>query len=234
MPATKKNNFTDERVPSEPVDLHAFVKAQGPETETAFVERSAVLRSAKLIKSLRNHAGLTQGRLAELVGTTQSAISEMENAKGAYGPSMALVARIAHVCGGQLELSVFYPDQTSASGDLRSPLPRYSLIGLQQEARAGLTQEGHTQTELELSMEPESLLQLQAGSAIPRRLVSAYRSSGVLPHFQFNINQATEHEQLTQSEIIMDRLDQLRSEIEMLERLVYATGSEEDTSQGRD
>ncbi len=62
---------------------------------TASVEAERVnAQVARMIHDLRNDAGLTQEELAELVGTTQSVISRLEDAD--YdGHSLSMLNRIA-------------------------------------------------------------------------------------------------------------------------------------------
>lgn len=60
--------------------------------------------AADLIRQARNHAGMSQTKLAELVGTTQSAISRWE--KGHDEPRLGSLARVLRACGLRLELGV--------------------------------------------------------------------------------------------------------------------------------
>jgi DNA-binding XRE family transcriptional regulator len=50
----------------------------------------------------RHQAGLTQAELAARIGTTQSAIARLENAR--HMPSLAMVARYARAVGQRLEV----------------------------------------------------------------------------------------------------------------------------------
>ena len=50
----------------------------------------------------RHQAGLTQAELAARIGTTQSAIARLENAR--HMPSLAMVARYAQAVGQRLEV----------------------------------------------------------------------------------------------------------------------------------
>ena len=62
---------------------------------TASVEAERVnAQVARMIYDLRNDAGLTQKELAELVGTTQSVISRLEDADY-QGHSLTMLTRIA-------------------------------------------------------------------------------------------------------------------------------------------
>lgn len=54
----------------------------------------------ELVREARKRAGMTQARLAELAGTTQSAIARLES--GRNSPSFEQVERLMRLCGFQL------------------------------------------------------------------------------------------------------------------------------------
>jgi DNA-binding XRE family transcriptional regulator len=58
---------------------------------------------ARRIRELRKRAGLTQQKLAELVGTTTSVISRLEDAEY-EGHSLAMLRRIARALNKRVEL----------------------------------------------------------------------------------------------------------------------------------
>jgi ribosome-binding protein aMBF1 (putative translation factor) len=58
---------------------------------------------ALLVREMREDAGMTQTELAKKVGTTQSVIARLEDAEYA-GQSLAMLERIAAVCGVALKL----------------------------------------------------------------------------------------------------------------------------------
>ena len=58
-----------------------------------------------MIYDLRTEAGLTQAQLAELVGTTQSAISRLEDTDY-EGHSLSMLRKIARALGRRLLVSV--------------------------------------------------------------------------------------------------------------------------------
>src|SRR5258708_37048779 len=74
--------------------LHKRFYAARPERLTALEEARANAEVAREIHALRQKAGLTQKRLAALVGTTPSVISRLEDADY-EGHSMAMLRRIA-------------------------------------------------------------------------------------------------------------------------------------------
>jgi DNA-binding XRE family transcriptional regulator len=90
------------------------------------VERGMVYAEmAQAIYDARNEAGLTQQKLADLVGTTQSAIARLEDAD--YdGHSLSMVQRIAKALGRRVEVKLIpvkrMAKRTSASA--LKPAPR--------------------------------------------------------------------------------------------------------------
>ena len=65
-----------------------------------------------VIQKTRQRAGLTQADLAQRVGTTQSAISRLEN--GRVRPSIETIERLAKACGATLELRLRTPEAPTA------------------------------------------------------------------------------------------------------------------------
>lgn len=69
---------------------------------------------ARLIYAMRNEAGLTQGQLAELVGTTQSVISRLEDSD--YdGHSLSILSRIAGALQKKLTVTMTAQDSEVAA-----------------------------------------------------------------------------------------------------------------------
>ena len=67
---------------------------------------------SSVIQKTRQRAGLTQADLAQRVGTTQSAISRLEN--GRVRPSLETIERLAKACGATLELRLRTPEAPTA------------------------------------------------------------------------------------------------------------------------
>jgi transcriptional regulator with XRE-family HTH domain len=63
------------------------------------------LRIGQMIHDKRTAAGLTQGQLAKLVGTTQSVIARLEDADY-EGHSVRMLSRIAQALDAKLEVSI--------------------------------------------------------------------------------------------------------------------------------
>lgn len=71
------------------------------------------MRGGDLIREARRRAGLTQRELAELLGTTQSAIARLE--RGHTEPSYERVAEAARACGLELVPQLFPADDADWS-----------------------------------------------------------------------------------------------------------------------
>jgi transcriptional regulator with XRE-family HTH domain len=74
--------------------LHSRYVKDDPERKAALQEERVNAEVARLIHEMRNAAGLSQQQLAELIGTTQSVISRLEDADY-EGRSLSLLERIA-------------------------------------------------------------------------------------------------------------------------------------------
>lgn len=80
-----------------------------PEMRVVFDEASAALEAGRLIRELRERAGLSQRELAEKLETTQPRVSALEAGRGRDGPSYALLKRIVIACGGEWQLPIDLP-----------------------------------------------------------------------------------------------------------------------------
>ncbi|HEX5325737.1 MAG TPA: helix-turn-helix transcriptional regulator [Acetobacteraceae bacterium] len=72
----------------------------------ALVARSGVSSSAMLagdlVRGMRQQAGYTQARLAELIGVSQARIAELESGIGTHGPTWDVMQRVAAACGQEI------------------------------------------------------------------------------------------------------------------------------------
>jgi transcriptional regulator with XRE-family HTH domain len=66
------------------------------------------MKGGTLIREARKRAGLTQRRLAQVLGTSQSVVARWE--AGAQEPSLATVARAVRAAGFDLHVSIAEPD----------------------------------------------------------------------------------------------------------------------------
>lgn len=67
---------------------------------TVFDDTSAALEAGRLVREMRERAGLSQLELAEKLGISQPRVSALEAGRGRDGPSYALLKRIVAACGG--------------------------------------------------------------------------------------------------------------------------------------
>jgi DNA-binding XRE family transcriptional regulator len=102
-----------------------------PHDQKAFLEKAMKRKGFKaayegladeyaLVRELlaaRSRAGLTQGAVAELMGTTKSAVSRLE-AAGKHAPSMTTLKKYAQAVGCHLEIKLV-PDAGPSKGSDR-------------------------------------------------------------------------------------------------------------------
>ena len=74
-----------------------------PEREAAYEAERQNLAVGRQIYDLRHSVGMTQQELAELVGTTASSISRLENAEY-EGHSLPMLRKVALALGQQIEI----------------------------------------------------------------------------------------------------------------------------------
>ncbi len=79
--------------------------ARDPELRAAVEKEQLNGRIAALIYDAREHAGLTQQQLAELIGSRQSVIARLEDADY-RGHSLSMLARIAHALGRDVRVEL--------------------------------------------------------------------------------------------------------------------------------
>jgi DNA-binding XRE family transcriptional regulator len=94
------------RTTSNAVEILRNRYVKGDPERKASVETERVnAEIARLIYTMRTEAGLTQARLAEIVGTTQSVISRLEDSD--YdGHSLSLLNRIAEALHKKLTIAM--------------------------------------------------------------------------------------------------------------------------------
>jgi transcriptional regulator with XRE-family HTH domain len=97
---------------------------------TASVEtQDDELNPGHLVSRLRTAQGLTQGELAQRVGTQQSSIARLES--GNTQPSLSFLHRVAEALGGRLEVRIVLPNEVSSglsqASTERLPSPHRSV-----------------------------------------------------------------------------------------------------------
>lgn len=101
------------RVTTDAVEiLHERYYAGRPKRIAALEEARANAAVAQKIYELRTQAGLTQGALGKLVGTTASAISRLEDADY-EGHSLAMLNRIAAALNKRVDIRFLPREQKS-------------------------------------------------------------------------------------------------------------------------
>lgn len=95
---------------SEPITWDE-IKAGRPETpdqRRGYAAAERAIQVAREVHALRQRRGLSQRGLAELTGTTQSAIARLES--GVISPSLPTLDRIANALGAELHVTFIEPD----------------------------------------------------------------------------------------------------------------------------
>jgi transcriptional regulator with XRE-family HTH domain len=77
---------------------------KNPQVRVYYEQERAKSEIALAILAARQRAHLTQAKLAEKVGTTQSVIARLESGSDKRNPTLPFLARIATACGGDFEI----------------------------------------------------------------------------------------------------------------------------------
>lgn len=93
------------RKPSNALEILARHAGHDPQLRRMVEQGMVYAELAQAIYDARNDAGLTQQKLADLVGTTQSAIARLEDADY-NGHSLSMVQRIADALGRRVEVKL--------------------------------------------------------------------------------------------------------------------------------
>jgi len=87
------------------IEIIDKLTSSDPELEALVEEAYINAQLAQLIYSARTKAGLTQQQLAELVGTKESIIAQLEDADY-EGHSLSMLYKIAHALNHQLVIQL--------------------------------------------------------------------------------------------------------------------------------
>jgi len=93
--------------------LHHLI-GDDEELRDMVAEEHLNVRVARMIFDAREEAGLTQKKLGELVGTTQSVIARLEDADY-KGHSLSMLQRIAEALGKRIEIRFIKPQRPRAA-----------------------------------------------------------------------------------------------------------------------
>ncbi len=83
-----------------------------------YYERNAIVQVARLVKTMRLEAGLTQRELAARLHTSHRTIVRLEAGTGKQAPRVEKLARVAAACNFELVLG--FRDRPNAEGDPRA------------------------------------------------------------------------------------------------------------------
>jgi len=75
-----------------------------------FEEERAKSEIARIIRTAREHSGLSQRELAKKADTTQAVVARLELGTDQRMPSLALIAKLLHAAGAKLELVCKFDD----------------------------------------------------------------------------------------------------------------------------
>jgi transcriptional regulator with XRE-family HTH domain len=89
-----------------------------PDARDAYDNYDVLNKVGELLREMRQHAGLSQQQLQEVSGIHQSDISRAERGLAERGPSLSVVARMAHATGYSLVLSLRKRDEAPGSSTL--------------------------------------------------------------------------------------------------------------------
>ena len=94
------------------MDLIRELEGNDPEIQTMLEEERVNLQIAQMIYDARTAAELTQSQLADLVGTSQSAIARLEDADY-EGHSLTMLRRIGEALNQRIEVRFVPRDSKS-------------------------------------------------------------------------------------------------------------------------
>jgi ribosome-binding protein aMBF1 (putative translation factor) len=103
---------TETKKTSDAVAILDRMAGDSPELRRLTEEARVNAAVAQLIYAARTKAGLSQGELAERVGTKQSVISRLEDADY-EGHSLSMLHRIAAALGQCIEIRFLTPEKTA-------------------------------------------------------------------------------------------------------------------------
>lgn len=128
-----------------------YIKDQ-PERKATLQEERISAQVAQLIYDLRKDAGLNQKQLADLVGTTQSVVSRLEDSDY-EGHSLSMLAKIAKVLNKQVKI-----DTVEVNLEALSLRQAFQLLMKLLRKKAGLNVE---QFAHKVGIEPYSVIELE-------------------------------------------------------------------------
>lgn len=154
-------------------DIFGSWAGQDGESETVALERERLnVNVARIIADRRREAGLNQSQLADLVETTQSVISRLENADY-KGHSLTMLDRIARALDRRVQISLTPTNDVELRKEQRLRFAfREVLRHLRRERGLSLNDLANT-----TNLPVEELQELELGSSKPPRPFALYQLS---------------------------------------------------------
>lgn len=87
-----------------PTDVGLEMILAGPEGRRQAAATAASLRAGRLVRRMREAAGLSQSELAGRLSVSQERVSAIENGLSRQGPTIATLEGVAEACGFQLKI----------------------------------------------------------------------------------------------------------------------------------
>ena len=88
----------------EPAKAYVQKKLRPYTIRLLFEEERARTEIARIVRTAREHAGMSQRELAKRAKTTQAVVARLELGNDQRMPSLALISRLLHAAGAKLEL----------------------------------------------------------------------------------------------------------------------------------
>lgn len=98
-------------------DLDRFLGQQPKRVREAADDATEFFQLIHAMRGLRRHRGLTQSSVAEDMGTTQSAVSELESLR--TDPQVGTLLRYVRAVGGRLHLRAAVEDAVRVEGPVK-------------------------------------------------------------------------------------------------------------------
>lgn len=103
------------------VEIMRDMIGDDPQLNQMYHEATVNAHVAQLIYDARTEAGLSQAELAEMIGTTQSVISRLEDADY-EGHSLSMISRIAQALNREVMIDFVPPTSPMADASIQQPL----------------------------------------------------------------------------------------------------------------
>ena len=93
-----------------------------PSGKRAYERRAGIVQVARMVHRWRTDAGLTQGQLAERIGSKQARISKLESCDDEHMPDVDTLIAFAHACGRRFVFGSEKARTSSTAGQAPTPM----------------------------------------------------------------------------------------------------------------